>query len=134
MLPSEQSSAPTVEGTPAKTQFPATGTPFILRYDKLVIGVGAYPQTFNVPGVKEHAHFLKDVRYAQAIGTRILDCTQRRSIEGYCHSMSRDEVGEKNVDRGTRPMTSTRGVEGSRGVEETCSDASIEGEGAQVRE
>lgn len=29
---------------------------------------------FNVPGVKEHAHFLKDVRDARAIRTRIIDC------------------------------------------------------------
>lgn len=28
-------------------------------YDKLVIGVGAVSNTFNVPGVKEHAFFLK---------------------------------------------------------------------------
>lgn len=30
-----------------------------LSYDKLVIGVGAQPNTFNVPGVTEHAFFLK---------------------------------------------------------------------------
>jgi hypothetical protein len=47
---------------------------------------------------------------------------------------ARDEVGEKDIDKGTRPTTNTRGVEGSRGVEETCSAASIEGEGARVRE
>lgn len=28
-------------------------------YDKLVIGVGSRPSTFNVPGVREHAFFLK---------------------------------------------------------------------------
>lgn len=28
-------------------------------YDKLVIGVGAVSNDFNVPGVKEHALFLK---------------------------------------------------------------------------
>ena len=30
-----------------------------VAYDKLVIGVGAVPNDFNVPGVKEHAFFLK---------------------------------------------------------------------------
>lgn len=29
---------------------------------------------FNVPGVKEHAHFLKDIRDARAIRSRILEC------------------------------------------------------------
>lgn len=41
--------------------FPGT-KPFKLHYDKLVIACGAYSQTFNTPGVKEHAHFLKDVK------------------------------------------------------------------------
>ena len=30
-----------------------------VEYDKLVIGVGARPNTFGVPGVEEHAFFLK---------------------------------------------------------------------------
>ncbi|CDO68593.1 hypothetical protein BN946_scf184996.g24 [Trametes cinnabarina] len=68
---------------------------FQLTYDKLVIAVGAYSQStatyylvrsaadardcaaFNVPGVKEHAHFLKDIRDARAIRTRILDCFEQ---------------------------------------------------------
>ncbi|KAF8843478.1 NDE1, mitochondrial external NADH dehydrogenase [Paxillus ammoniavirescens] len=94
-VPFEQPSALAVGGTPTETQFPATGAPFTLRYDKLVIGVGAYSQTFNVPGVKEHAHFLKDVRDARAIRTRILDCfeqanqpilsdVQRRNLLNFC--------------------------------------------------
>ncbi len=33
-----------------------------VSYDKLVIGVGAVSNDFNVPGVKEHAFFLK-VKY-----------------------------------------------------------------------
>ncbi|KAG2148704.1 uncharacterized protein EDB93DRAFT_1250138 [Suillus bovinus] len=53
------------------------GNAFNLRYDKLVIAVGAYSQTFNVPGIKEHAHFLKDVRDARAIRTRIIDCFEQ---------------------------------------------------------
>ncbi|KAI0325734.1 FAD/NAD(P)-binding domain-containing protein [Cubamyces sp. BRFM 1775] len=50
---------------------------FQLTYDKLVIAVGAYNQTFNVPGVKEHAHFLKDIRDARRIRTRILECFEQ---------------------------------------------------------
>lgn len=32
---------------------------FALDYDYLVIGMGARVNTFNTPGVVEHAHFLK---------------------------------------------------------------------------
>jgi NADH dehydrogenase FAD-containing subunit len=61
-----------------------SGTPFSIHFDKLVIAVGAYSQSnyltsfsfsitdseniaaaFDVPGVKEHAHFLKDVKDAR---------------------------------------------------------------------
>ena len=70
-----------------------SGSPFTIKYDKLVIAVGAYSQSklklymilklqsltmpfpaFNIPGVKEHAHFLKDVKDARRIRSRILEC------------------------------------------------------------
>ncbi|KAF8909679.1 FAD/NAD(P)-binding domain-containing protein [Gymnopilus junonius] len=57
-----------------------TGPPFTLRYDKLIIAVGAYSQTFNIPGVKEHAHFLKDVKDARRIRGRILECFEQSSL------------------------------------------------------
>ncbi|KAF8153138.1 pyridine nucleotide-disulfide oxidoreductase-domain-containing protein [Crassisporium funariophilum] len=71
------------------------GTPFTLKFDKLVIAVGAYSQTFNVPGVKEHAHFLKDVKDARRIRSRILECfeqanqpfrsdIERRNLLNFC--------------------------------------------------
>ncbi|PPQ92198.1 hypothetical protein CVT25_008972 [Psilocybe cyanescens] len=71
------------------------GPSFTLEYDKLVIAVGAYSQTFNIPGVKEHAHFLKDVKDARQIRSRILECfeqanqpfltdTQRRNLLNFC--------------------------------------------------
>jgi len=50
---------------------------FQLHYDTLIIAVGAYSQTFNVPGVKEHAHFLKDISDARAIRSRILECFEQ---------------------------------------------------------
>ncbi|KAH9848658.1 FAD/NAD-P-binding domain-containing protein [Lenzites betulinus] len=61
-------SASAVEGSSQKFQ---------LTYDKLVIAVGAYSQTFNVPGVKEHAYFLKDIRDARRIRTRVLECFEQ---------------------------------------------------------
>jgi len=75
----EKSVAPIDEITPTGglSHFAGTGTAFTQRYDKLVIAVGAYAQTFNVPGVKVHAHFLKDVRDARRIRTRILECFEQ---------------------------------------------------------
>ncbi|KAI0711767.1 FAD/NAD-P-binding domain-containing protein [Fomitopsis betulina] len=52
-------------------------THFSLRYDRLVVAVGAYNQTFDVPGVKENAYFLKDIRDARAIRARILECFEQ---------------------------------------------------------
>ncbi|GAA5822434.1 hypothetical protein JCM11251_006336 [Rhodosporidiobolus azoricus] len=55
------------------TSFPGY-KPFELSFDKLIIAVGAYNQTFSIPGVKEHAYFLKDIRDAAKIRGRILEC------------------------------------------------------------
>ena len=43
-----------------------------LKYDKLVIGVGAVSNTFGVPGVYEHAFFLKEIADARQIRNQIL--------------------------------------------------------------
>lgn len=45
---------------------------YTLDYDKLVIGVGALSSTFNVPGVQQHAFFLKEIADARRIRNRIL--------------------------------------------------------------
>jgi NADH dehydrogenase FAD-containing subunit len=50
------------------------GRIFELSYDKLVIAVGCYSQTFGTPGVRENAFFLKDVVDARKIRRRILEC------------------------------------------------------------
>jgi NADH dehydrogenase len=50
------------------------GKLFDLPYDKLVIAVGCYSQTFGTPGVRENALFLKDVGDARKIRNRLLAC------------------------------------------------------------
>lgn len=50
------------------------GQVFNLRYDKLVVAVGCYSQTFGTPGVREYALFLKDVVDAVKIRKRVLEC------------------------------------------------------------
>jgi NADH:ubiquinone reductase (non-electrogenic) len=59
-----------------------------LAYDLLVIAVGAENATFNIPGVQEHALFLKDLADARSIRQRIIECFERASQP----SRSEDEV------------------------------------------
>lgn len=47
---------------------------FPVKYDKLVVAVGSYSQTFDTPGVRENAYFLKDVGDARRIRKRVLEC------------------------------------------------------------
>lgn len=42
-------------------------TSLALDYDYLVISVGAQPMTFNIPGVRENARFIKEVEDSVAI-------------------------------------------------------------------
>ncbi|GAA6015423.1 hypothetical protein JCM11491_000426 [Sporobolomyces phaffii] len=55
-------------------KLPGTGQSFELGFDKLVIAVGAYSQTFGTEGVKEYATFLKETKDARKIRARILEC------------------------------------------------------------
>jgi len=54
-------------------------TPFDLDYDLLVIGVGANSATFNIPGVEDHALFLKELPDARAIRQKIIENFERAS-------------------------------------------------------
>lgn len=56
------------------------GELFDLNYDKLIIAVGCYSQTFGIPGVKEHALFLKDVGDARKIRNRLLVCFETAAL------------------------------------------------------
>ncbi|KAF1979636.1 pyridine nucleotide-disulfide oxidoreductase-like protein [Bimuria novae-zelandiae CBS 107.79] len=56
------------------------GTCFDLTYDKLIVTVGCYSQTFGTPGIKEHALFLKDVGDARRIRNRILACFEAAAL------------------------------------------------------
>ncbi|XP_022878619.1 external alternative NAD(P)H-ubiquinone oxidoreductase B4, mitochondrial-like [Olea europaea var. sylvestris] len=53
---------------------------FSLEYDYLVIAMGARVNTFNTPGVVEHAHFLKEIEDAQRIRRTVIDCFERASL------------------------------------------------------
>lgn len=55
------------------------GRRFSFLYDRLVIGVGATPATYGVPGVRQNALFLKELADARAIRGRIIECLERAS-------------------------------------------------------
>ncbi len=61
---------------------PLDGRKTELPYDDLVIAVGAVPGTFGIPGVAEHAMFLKEIQDARRIRRRVLDCLERASAPG----------------------------------------------------
>lgn len=75
------------KGETSEVSFPGT-KPFSIGFDKLVIACGAYSQTFNTPGVKEYAHFLKDVKDARRIRSRILECTSLGVHDGISLTLS----------------------------------------------
>ncbi|TLD35433.1 Altered inheritance of mitochondria protein 24 [Venturia nashicola] len=66
------------------------GKCFNMSYDKLVIAVGCYSQTFNTPGVKEHALFLKDVGDARKIRKRILACFETAALPTTSETMKKN--------------------------------------------
>lgn len=53
---------------------------FDVPYDKLVIAVGAYSQTFGIKGVREHASFLRDVGDARRIRMKVLQNFERAAL------------------------------------------------------
>lgn len=59
-----------------------SGVEFEIEFDLLVIAVGARTNTFNVPGVAEHALFLKELTDARRLRERIIQCLERASVPG----------------------------------------------------
>lgn len=69
-----------IEGKADKIEKTKRGKKWEVSYDKLVVAVGCYSQTFGTKGVKENAYFLKDVSGARKIRKRILECFEVASL------------------------------------------------------
>ncbi|KNB20127.1 NADH dehydrogenase [Fusarium oxysporum f. sp. lycopersici 4287] len=67
-------------GSVKETLTKGKGEMITVPYDKLIFAVGAYSQTFGIPGVREHANFLRDVGDARSIRLRILQCFERAEL------------------------------------------------------
>ncbi|KAL2760892.1 hypothetical protein ACRALDRAFT_1026089 [Sodiomyces alcalophilus JCM 7366] len=61
-----------IKGDTSQTEIP---------YDMLVVGVGAQNATFGIPGVREHACFLKEIGDAQLIRKQIMDCVETAAFK-----------------------------------------------------
>ncbi|KAI0748892.1 NADH dehydrogenase [Fomes fomentarius] len=51
-------------------------------YDYLVFAVGAEVQTFNIPGVREHACFMKELEDAEKMQRHFMDCLESAAFPG----------------------------------------------------
>lgn len=51
-----------------------------LNYDYLIVGVGAQPSTFGIPGVAEHSIFLKEVSDSIQIRKKLMDLIEAANI------------------------------------------------------
>jgi len=58
------------------------GTTFSLRFDILVISVGAETATYGIPGVRDYAIFLRELSDARAIRQRIIENFERAETPG----------------------------------------------------
>lgn len=56
------------------------GLEFQVPYDKLVVAVGCYSQTFGVKGVKEHACFLRDATDARTVRLKVLQKFEQAAL------------------------------------------------------
>lgn len=72
VLPPPPSTKPGGPATVTEPPRPPKGPTIDVPYDKLVIAVGAYSQTFGIEGVRQHAHFLRDIGDARRIRLRVL--------------------------------------------------------------
>ena len=60
-----------------------------IPYDYLVFAVGAEVQTFNIPGVREHACFMKELEDAEKMQRHFMDCAYMRFNDGmFAQSLS----------------------------------------------
>ena len=53
-----------------------------IPFDYLVYAVGAEVQTFNIPGVREHACFMKELEDAEKMQRRFMDCMESAAFPG----------------------------------------------------
>ncbi|KAK0645988.1 pyridine nucleotide-disulfide oxidoreductase-domain-containing protein [Cercophora newfieldiana] len=71
------------------------GETFDVEYDKLVIACGSYSQTFGVEGVREHAHFLRDIGDARRIRLRVLSLFEQCAHRNRDHTTNTPDADDR---------------------------------------
>jgi NADH:ubiquinone reductase (non-electrogenic) len=66
-----------------------TDNEFDIPFDYLIIAVGEVTRTFNIPGVKEYAYFLKEVTDARKIRIKVIDCFENASLPSLTPEMKK---------------------------------------------
>ncbi|KAI0288321.1 NADH dehydrogenase [Russula brevipes] len=75
---------------PDETEVQGEVSSTTIPFDYLVYAVGAETQTFGIPGVKEHACFMKEIQDAEKFKRRFMDCVESAGFPG-----QRDEEIER---------------------------------------
>ncbi|KAI8871382.1 FAD/NAD(P)-binding domain-containing protein [Ramicandelaber brevisporus] len=65
-----------------KSEIKGAAATATIPYDYLVVAVGAENNTFGIPGVQEHACFLKEIWDAKKIRARLMDCIESAGFPG----------------------------------------------------
>ena len=82
------------------------GVRFAVDYDQLVIATGAAGSTFNIPGVEQHTHFLRDVSHASAIRSKIIENLSLANTPGAAPSNA-DAIAMSSALLSRRTVTHT---------------------------
>ncbi len=69
------------------------GLVFDLPYDELIFAVGAVNNTFNTPGVEEHAYTFRQVEDAANVRKRVLALFERTALPGASQEINFVVVG-----------------------------------------
>lgn len=79
------------------------GKRFEVPYDKLVVTVGCYSQTFGTKGVKENAFFMKDVGDARRIRKRVLECFEIANLPTTSEKLRKSTSWSRSPNRAPAP-------------------------------
>ncbi|KAH9837401.1 Pyridine nucleotide-disulfide oxidoreductase [Teratosphaeria destructans] len=81
--------------------------PFLVAYDKIVLAPGCEIQTFNTPGAKEHALFLRTTNDARILQQRFLQMLDAASLPGSTEEQQRDILHIRVVGGGAIGIEAT---------------------------
>lgn len=100
-------SSPTINST-STSKASALPETFDLRYDHLVVAVGAEAATFNIPGVRDHALFMKEVSDSIRVQNRILSNLEKANTLLSAYELTHHPVdSDKSTTTSSTATTTT---------------------------